>query len=614
MTHHESHLRGSLRIRAMRRSIERPRARGGTRRRASDGGDMSTVTHALGARATSRAETMTAATVKATGTLTRIAPNAPRARGCATRLEARAGDGFAMSSKDDAARAIATARAVKRAMRGSTTTARSTRGGSAPVVRAGDDVLANWKGAKLKPLGYSVLAGLVVALIPTPAGVTAQAWGLLAVFVGTIVGIITNPLPLGAVAMIGLTVSMTTGLLPFSAAFSAFSSEIPWLIALAFFLARGFIKTGLGNRIAYKIVSLFGKSTLGLTYSLVFSEALLAPAIPSLAARAGGIFLPLAKALCVACGSTPEDGTEKKMGAYVMTTVFQTSTITSGMFITAMAANPLSVNLAAAAIGQTITWGQWALAASVPGLICLVAVPLILYVLYPPEVKDSPEAPVKAKEELEKLGPMTSDEKIMAAALSVTVALWIFGSKFGIGAVAAALVGLSTLLITGVITWKECLAEGPAWDTLTWFAALIAMAAYLNKYGLIPWFSSTVVKVVSAAGLAWQPAFLVVVLLYFYSHYMFASGAAHIGAMYTAFLSVLVACGAPPLASALVLGIFSNIMGCTTHYGIGSAPPFFGAGYVPLATWWKIGFGLSVFYIATFLGIGSVWWKLIGIY
>ena len=414
--------------------------------------------------------------------------------------------------------------------------------------------------------------------------------------------------------MVGLAVSMVTGLLPFAAAFSAFSSEIPWLIAIAFFLARGFIKTGLGNRIAYIIVSIFGKSTLGLTYSLVFSEAILAPAIPSLAARAGGIFLPLTKALCVACGSDPEKGTEKKMGAYVMTTVFQTSTVTSGMFITAMAANPLSVNLAAATIGQTITWGQWALAASIPGLVCLIAVPLILYVLYPPDVKDSPEAPVKAKEELAKLGPMSSDEKIMAAALVVTVGLWIFGASIGVGSVAAALVGLSTLLIAGVITWKECLAEGPAWDTLTWFAALIAMASYLNKYGLIPWFSQTVVKGVSAAGLAWQPAFLVVVLLYFYSDYAFASGAAHIGAMYTAFLSVLVACGAPPLVSALVLGIFSNIMGCTTHYGIGSAPPFFGAGYVPLATWWKIGFGLSVFYITTFLGIGSVWWKVIGLY
>eukprot|EP00740_Mantoniella_antarctica_P009280 CAMPEP_0181366182 /NCGR_PEP_ID=MMETSP1106-20121128/10536_1 /TAXON_ID=81844 /ORGANISM="Mantoniella antarctica, Strain SL-175" /LENGTH=567 /DNA_ID=CAMNT_0023481451 /DNA_START=107 /DNA_END=1810 /DNA_ORIENTATION=- len=473
---------------------------------------------------------------------------------------------------------------------------------------------AEWKGAKLKPLGFSVLAGLIIWLIPAPVGVTAQAWHLLAVFVGTIVGIITNPLPLGATALIGLGVSMCLGILPFAGAFSAFSSEIPWLIALAFFLARGFIKTGLGNRIAYAIVSIFGKSTLGLCYSLVFSEALLAPAIPSLAARAGGIFLPLTKALCVACGSDPEKGTEKKMGAYVMMTVFQTSCVSSGMFITAMAANPLSVNLAAATIGQTISWGTWALAASLPGMICLISVPLILYVLYPPEVKDSPEAPVKAKEELEKLGPMSGDEKIMAAALIVTVGLWIFGSKIGIGAVAAALVGLSTLLITGVITWKECLAEGPAWDTLTWFAALIAMASYLNKFGLIPWFSQTVVQMVTAAGLAWQPAFLVVVLLYFYSHYMFASGAAHIGAMYTAFLSVLVACGAPPLVSALVLGIFSNLMGCTTHYGIGSAPPFFGAGYVPLPTWWTIGFGLSVFYITVFLGVGSVWWKLIGIY
>jgi len=491
---------------------------------------------------------------------------------------------------------------------------RASASSSAPVVRAGAEggALANWKGAKLKPLGYSVLAGLLIWLIPAPAGVSAKAWHLLAVFVGTIVGIITNPLPLGATAMIGLGVAMTTGLLPFSAAFSAFSSEIPWLIALAFFLARGFIKTGLGNRIAYKIVSMFGKSTLGLTYSLVFSEALLAPAIPSLAARAGGIFLPLAKALCVACGSDPANKTEKKMGAYVMTTLFQTSTISSGMFITAMAANPLSVNLAASVTGITISWAQWAIGAALPGLVCLLATPLILYVLYPPEVKDSPEAPQKAQEELAKLGPMSGDEKIMAAALSLTVGLWVFGSKFGIGSVAAALNGLTILLVTGVITWKECLAEGPAWDTLVWFAALIAMAGYLNTYGLIPAFSAGVVKVVSGLGLSWQPAFVVVTLIYFYSHYLFASGAAHIGAMYTAFLSVLVACGAPPLVSALVLGILSNVMGCTTHYGIGSAPPFFGAGYVPLATWWKIGFGMSIFYIATFLGIGFPWWKVLG--
>ena len=136
----------------------------------------------------------------------------------------------------------------------------------------------------------------------------------------------------------------------------------------------------------------------------------------------------------------------------------------------------------------------------------------------------------------------------MSFALGLTVLLWVFGASVGVGSVAAALNGLTILLVSGVISWKECLAEGPAWDTLTWFAALIEMASYLQKYGLIPWFADSVVKVVSGMGLAWQPAFLVVVLLYFYSHYLFASGAAHIGAMYTAFLSVLIACGAPPLA------------------------------------------------------------------
>jgi len=454
----------------------------------------------------------------------------------------------------------------------------------------------------------------VIYLCPTPVGVTAKAWNLLSIFVATVVGIITTPLPLGAVAMIGMGVAMVTNTLTFAAAFSAFASEIPWLIAIAFFLARGFIKTGLGNRIAYIVVSLFGSSTLGLTYSLVFSEALLAPAIPSLAARAGGIFLPLCKALCLACGSDPAKGTEKKMGAYVMMTLFQTSCVSSGMFITAMAANPLSVNLAAATIGHTITWGEWAAAAFVPGFTCLLLVPALLYIFYPPEVKESPEAPAKAKEELANLGPMSMDEKIMAGALVITVGLWIFGSSIGVGSVAAALTGLTILLVTGVITWKECLSEGPAWDTLTWFAALIAMASYLNKFGLIPWFSQAVVGVVSNLGLAWQPAFLIVVLLYFYSHYLFASGAAHIGAMYTAFLSVAVACGAPGVPAALMLGICSNLMGCTTHYGIGSGPPFYGTGYVPLSTWWTIGGLLSVFYLSVFFGIGGVWWKFLGLW
>ncbi|KAJ6811922.1 putative dicarboxylate transporter 1, chloroplastic [Iris pallida] len=473
---------------------------------------------------------------------------------------------------------------------------------------------APWQGAALKPLAASIATGVLIWFLPVPAGVTRNAWQLLAIFLATIVGIITQPLPLGAVALLGLGASVLTRTLPFSAAFSAFGDPIPWLIALAFFFARGFIKTGLGNRLAYQFVSLFGSSTLGLGYSLVFSEALLAPAIPSVSARAGGIFLPLVKSLCVACGSNVGDGTERKLGSWLMLTCFQTSVISSSMFLTAMAANPLSANLTLNTIKQTIGWTDWAVAAFVPGMVSLIVVPFLLYIIYPPTVKSSPDAPKLAREKLDKMGPMTKNEIIMAVTLLLTVGLWIFGGVLNVDAVTAAIVGLSILLTTGVVTWKECLAESVAWDTLTWFAALIAMAGYLNKYGLISWFSQTVVKFVGGLGLSWQASFGILVLLYFYSHYFFASGAAHIGAMFTAFLSVASALGTPPLFAAMVLSFLSNLMGGLTHYGIGSAPVFYGANYVPLTQWWGYGFVISVVNIIIWLGVGGFWWKTIGLW
>lgn len=121
----------------------------------------------------------------------------------------------------------------------------------------------------MKKLAVCVGLGAAIWAVPPPAGVALNAWRLLGIFLGTIAGIITQPVPLGAVAMMGLGAAQLTGILSFPAAFSAFANEIPWLIAIAFWLSGGFIRSGLGARIAYSIVSVFGKTTLGLTYSLV---------------------------------------------------------------------------------------------------------------------------------------------------------------------------------------------------------------------------------------------------------------------------------------------------------------------------------------------------------
>lgn len=464
---------------------------------------------------------------------------------------------------------------------------------------------------KLIPMLLTVAIGLVIWFIPPPDGVTIVAWHLFAIFVATIVGLIVKPLPMGAVALIGMMATALTGTLTINETLSGFSNRVIWLIVLAFFIARGFIKTGLGARIAYLFVGLLGKKTLGLSYGLIATDLVLAPAIPSNTARAGGVVFPILRSLAKAYGSDPEDGTQRKIGGFLTLAAFQGTVVTSAMFLTAMAANPLAAKLAGD-MGIEITWGGWALAALVPGLVSLAVIPYVIYKLYPPEIKETPGAAKMAKDELAKMGPVKVQEWIMMGAFVMLLVLWIFGSQLGIHSTTAALVGLSVLLVTSVLTWKDVQNETGAWDTLVWFAALVMMASFLNTLGLIPWFSELMGGYVN--GVAWLPAFLILSIVYFYAHYFFASNTAQVSAMYAAFLAVAVAAGAPPLLAALVLAFFSNLFSSMTHYGTGPAPVLFGSGYVDVGNWWKMGFIISLINIVIWLGVGGVWWKIIGVW
>jgi divalent anion:Na+ symporter, DASS family len=456
------------------------------------------------------------------------------------------------------------------------------------------------------------LLGVVLWLIPPPSGVQPTAWHLLAIFVATIVGIITKPLPMGAIALFGIAVTALTGTLTIDQALSGFGNSTIWLIVVAFFISRGFIKTGLGSRIAYLFMAALGKKTLGLSYGLIATDLVLAPAIPSNTARAGGIVFPLVKASAKAYGSESDDGTARKIGAFLMQAAFQGNVVTSAMFLTAMAANPLAAKLAAG-MHIDVSWGEWALAAAVPGLASLILIPLLLYKIYPPEIKETPGASQLAKQKLAEMGEMHRDEWVMLGVFLLLLLLWILGDQLAkIDSATTALVGLSVLLITGVLTWKDILHEEGAWDTLVWFAALVMMASFLNELGLIPWFSKSAQGMVG--GVNWGVAFLVLCLFYFYSHYLFASQTAHVSSMYAAFLSVSVAVGTPPLLAALVLGFLSNLFSSLTHYGSGPAPVIFGSGYVELGTWWKLGALTSVVNLLIWLIVGGLWWKLLGLW
>lgn len=457
----------------------------------------------------------------------------------------------------------------------------------------------------------TIMIGLCIWLSPRPEAVSAQAWNLFSVFVATVVGIILKPIPMGAIALLSLTFLNISKILTFKQAFGGFSHPVVWLIVAAFFIARGFIHTGLGNRVGYFFMKLFGRSTLGLSYSLVATEFFLAPTIPSLTARVGGILYPILKSMAKAFGSEPFDPSSRKIGAFLTLVTFQGSAISSAMFLTSMAGNPLVADLAAKS-GVSITWGSWALASIVPGLCSLLFIPLFIYKVLPPEVKKTPHARSYAQKQLEELGKMKPQEWIMCGTFCLLIFLWIFGPYIQMTATIVAFVGLSILLLTGVLEWKDVIQESGAWNTLFWFAALITMASHLNEFGMMDWFSNVAVE--NVQGMNWVLGFLILSVFYYYSHYFFASNLAHISAMYAPFLIVAIAIGTPPLIAALVLGFFSSLFGGLTHYGCGPAPILFGAGYVPISQWWKVGFLVSVVNILIWIIIGGAWWKLIGLW
>lgn len=457
----------------------------------------------------------------------------------------------------------------------------------------------------------AIAAGAIIWFMPIPTGVKPEAWHLLAVFVSTILGFILQPLPIGAIAFLSITFTVFAGILKPADALSGFSNTTIWLIVSAFLFAKGFIKTGLGRRIAYKIIGLIGDNTLKLGYAMVISDLIMSPATPSNTARAGGILFPIVRSLASAFGSEP-GASARKVGAYLMQTVYQGNTITSAMFMTAMAGNPLCAELAAKTLNINISWSMWAIAASVPGIISLIVVPYLLYKIYPPEITATPEAKKMAAEELVKMGPVTFGEKVVGFVFIGALILWATAQYTKFDATFVAMLGVSIMLVAKVLDWKDVLEEKGAWDTLVWMGSLVSLAGFLSKFGFIAWFAKTVSA--SIVGIAWVPALLALLTVYMYAHYGFASLTAHITAMYAAFAAVAVAAGAPAYLVALALAFMSNLCMSLTHYAAGPSPILFGSGYVDQATWWRLGFIVSVVNMIIWVGLGSIWWKILGLW
>ena len=460
----------------------------------------------------------------------------------------------------------------------------------------------------------------VLALLPPPQGLEQHTWYYFAIFAGVIAGLVLEPLPNAAVGLIGVTavtvLSKWTLFGPADLAkpgfgiagesikwaLAGFASSTVWLVGAAFMFALGYKKTGLGRRIALVLVRALGRSTLSLGYATTFADTILAPFTPSNTARSAGTLFPIVVNLPPIYDSKPHDPSARKIGGYIMWTTFAASCITSTLFMTGCAPNFLALEFIRKILHVEISYQQWFMASAPFAIPLLLALPVLTYWIYPPEIKRSPEVPKWAAAELTKMGGMSMHEIILTVLVLIAITLWVAGGDY-VDAATTGFIVVSLMLVAGIITWDDIAKNHAAWTTISLLALLVTMADGLARSGFIKWFAVFVADHVGGM----PPTVMIVALVsvYFFSHYMFASLTAHTSAMLPVVLAVGMGIQGLPLDKfALALALATGIMAVITPYATGAALPYYNSGYITSPEFWRLGTIFGIIFLAALLCIG----------
>jgi len=449
----------------------------------------------------------------------------------------------------------------------------------------------------------AVALAVVLWLVPPPGGLAPAAWHLFALFAAAIASVVIGAFPILTASVLALAAAVLTGTVAPERAYAGFANGTILLIVVAFLVARAVVKCGLGERLGHLVVSVFGRSTLGLGYSVFVVDGVIAPAFPSNTARSGVLY-PLVLSVAEAAGARPGVAGRERLGRFLMFCGMASLTVSSALWFTAMAANPLGAEIARR-YGVEIGFGSWLAASVVPTLVAMGLLPLLLYKVIGPEVKATPEAPRAARQALRALGPMRRDEKIVAATFVVMVALWASAATLGIDSTAIAFLGLAALLVTGALTLADIAKEGDVLATYLWFAILFTISGELNEMGFMGFLGQRLSM--RLGGLPPAAAGITLVVAYVGLHYLFVSQTAHLLALFGVFLDVGVKLGVPAAPLAYQLLFATNYFSANTPQGSSANLLFAGSGYLTQSELYRLGALTTAFNLAVYLVVGTPW-------
>ncbi|PZL84721.1 MULTISPECIES: DASS family sodium-coupled anion symporter [Pantoea] len=451
--------------------------------------------------------------------------------------------------------------------------------------------------------------------LPCPDGLDINTWHMAGLCLALMCGLILKPFsePIISLIIVGLGAFFVKD--P-NALFYGWGQQNVWFILAVLLACSAFRKNGLGKRMAYILLSKFGntsfgRSSLGLGYVMLICDLILSPATGSNTSRSAIVF-PIFRGLSEALDSHP-DKNPRKLGAYLELLQHVVTMSTAALFLTGMASNAVIASTINNVVGIELTWALWFKAALVPGLLILFLSPIVVYKLFPPEMRDLGNIKPIVLQKIAEMGPMKRDEKVMFVLFICAILGWSIGYKIGMGLYIVAFIWLALELVFGLLNWDDLMAEKGAWNMFTWFGAFYSLTVALNDGGFYTWIASQLQLYLNLNAISGSLVLVILVLLSLVVKYFFVSNSAYIVSIYPVVLTLAKATQVNMMALSLMLVFFGAYGALLCNYGNGASIYLYGNGYVSQKDWYTKGTIILILISLVLFTVGLPYWKLIGI-
>ena len=333
----------------------------------------------------------------------------------------------------------------------------------------------------------TMVIGLILFFLPSPAGLTLTGYRTIIIIITALIMIITEPIPLPAIAMYILVMEVYFGIGSANEIAESFMNDAVFFIMGSLMLAVAIVKQGWDTRIALGIIKLTGNKTSNIVFGFTAISAILSSFIGEHTVAA--IMLPIAMTLIRFTSSAPNK--VSNLSAVLLFSIAYGCLVGSIGTPSGGGRNAIMISYFRDA-NLSISYIDWMI--KIYPLV-LIQIPIVAWILqksFIPEYSQLDSGVRKLSIQVAKSRKMTGRNTVAALIFFLVFLGWVFFSEsIGLGTIA--LTGVLAYMIGGFVRWED-LNRNTHWGVIILFGATVSLGVNIKATGAANWLANQVIN------------------------------------------------------------------------------------------------------------------------